>query len=428
MARTRPTATVVAVTPTDDEDWLYRRGRYSDGVDSPRAQPDSDTRRAPDGGWDGQAPPTRLGTPTPVGDHRDPGARRDTARGVPPRTSAGRPMPGRPMAGRPTAERGGATRVPRRRRPVRRVVTLLIVLAVAYLVLVPAVMFALMPRVQATPSGARPADTPGHVFVLAGSDSREGLSTTEQDRLGTGSDAGRRTDTILLLYVPPGGRSTLVSVPRDSFVPIPGHGRNKINAAYSFGGPPLLVQTIEQHTGLRVDGYAEVGFGGFANVVDAVGGIEMCPERAIKDRDSNLDIPAGCQQMDGATALGYVRMRKADPQGDLGRAARQREMVGALAKRTLSPTTIALPWRWFGVNWALSRGITVGQDDGPGDMFGLANGAVRMATGQGDQIVVPVGNVDALTSAGSAVTWDARKSKAMFEAMARGEGDLRPYA
>ncbi len=86
------------------------------------------------------------------------------------------------------------------------------------------------------------------------------------------------------------------------------------------------------------DGY-EVGFAGFAGVVDAVGGIQMCPEKAIKDPQSNLDIPAGCQQMDGATALGYVRMRKQDPRGDLGRAERQREMVGALAKKTLSPMT-----------------------------------------------------------------------------------------
>ena len=247
----------------------------------------------------------------------------------------------------------------------------ILALVLAYFLGVPMLTWPFMPRVEATPAGERPANTPGQVFVLAGSDSREGLSKEEQDRLGTGDDAGRRTDTIMMLYVPPTGRAALVSIPRDSYVDIPGHGKNKINAAYSLGGPALLVQTVEQSTGVRVDGYAEIGFGGFSNVVDAVGGIEMCPERAIKDPPSNLDIPAGCQEMDGPTALGYVRMRKVDPEGDLGRAKRQREMISALAKKTLSPGTLFLPWRWWGVNRSLSQGITIGQDDGP---LGLAWG------------------------------------------------------
>ena len=303
-----------------------------------------------------------------------------------------------------------------------------VALVLAYLLGIPLVTWPFMPREAATPAGQRPADTPGYVFVLAGSDSREGLSPEEQQRLGTGNDAGRRTDTIMLLYVPPKGRATLISVPRDSYVPIPGHGKNKINAAYAFGGPTLLVQTVEQNTGLRVDGFAEIGFGGFAGVVDALGGIQMCPEKAIKDPPSNLDIPAGCQLMDGPTALGYVRMRKQDPRGDLGRAERQREMVGAIAKKALSPMTILLPPRWFGLNRSLSRGITVGQDTGPAEMFGLMQGGFRIATGGGDTLMVPVGDTAAQTSAGSSVLWDAKKSKAMFEAMARGEGDLTGYA
>lgn len=307
---------------------------------------------------------------------------------------------------------------------VRWVVALLAV----YLLGIPLLTWPFMPRVDASPDGDRPADTPGHVFVLAGSDSREGLSAEEQQRLGTGDDAGRRTDTIMLLYVPPMGRAALISVPRDSYVPIPGHGKNKINAAYAIGGPELLVAAVEQNTGLRVDGFAEIGFGGFSNVVDAVGGIEMCPEKAIKDPPSNLDIQAGCQVMDGPTALGYVRMRKQDPRGDLGRAERQREMIGALAKKSLSPMTVVLPPRWFGLNWSLSRGITVGEGTGPGEFFGLAQGGFRMATGGGDTLMVPVGNTNAQTSAGSSVLWDEKKATALFEAMKRGEGDLTGYA
>ena len=403
------TTSVVQVTRIDDEDWLYRRGRYAEGDDpsaapaAPAAPPPAPAPRAHSGA-------TEYGVPTPVGHH-----------------GPTEPRPQQPLVSAPreAAPPAGVVGKPRRRRPVLRSV---VVLLAAYLFGIPLATWPFMPREDATPSGPRPADTPGHVFVLAGSDSREGLSEEEQIRLGTGNDAGRRTDTIMLLYVPPRGRAALISVPRDSYVPIPGHGKNKINAAYAFGGPTLLVQTIEQNTGLRVDGFAEVGFAGFAGVVDAVGGIQMCPEKAIKDPQSNLDIPAGCQQMDGATALGYVRMRKQDPRGDLGRAERQREMVGALAKKTLSPMTILLPPRWFGVNWSLSRGITLGRDTGPGEMFGLVQGGVRIATGGGDTLMVPVGNTDAHTPAGSSVLWDTKKSTAMFEAMARGEGDLSAYA
>lgn len=404
---------VGGVTHTDDEDWLYRRGSYAQGDPQQAPPPPAPQPRAPQQPTQRPTPradSTQYGVPTPVGHHAG--------------TPDGRtqPVPPRPATPAPAAAPAGR---PRRRRPVVRWV---VALVVAYLLGIPLLTWPFMPREDATPSGQRPADTPGHVFVLAGSDSREGLSKEEQDRLGTGSDAGRRTDTIMLLYVPPSGRAALVSVPRDSYVAIPGHGRNKINAAYAFGGPKLLVETVEQNTGLRVDGFAEIGFGGFAGVVDAVGGIEMCPENAIKDPQSNLDIPAGCQLMDGPTALGYVRMRKQDPRGDLGRAERQREMVGALAKKSLSPLTILLPPRWFGLNWSLSRGITVGTDTGPGEILGLVQGGLRIATGRGDTLMVPVGNPAAHTSAGSSVLWDAKKSKAMFEAMARGEADLTGYA
>jgi LCP family protein required for cell wall assembly len=107
--------------------------------------------------------------------------------------------------------------------------------------------------------------------------------------------------------------ATLVSLPRDSYVPIPGHGRNKLNAAYAFGGAPLLVRTVETVTGIRIDHYAEIGFGGFVGMTDAVGGVKLCPTRNIRDKYSGLHVKKGCQEMDGATALGYVRARYFDP-------------------------------------------------------------------------------------------------------------------
>ena len=97
----------------------------------------------------------------------------------------------------------------------------------------------------------------------------------------------------MILSIPPGGKPALISIPRDSYVPIPGNGKNKINAAYAFGGPELLVETVEQNTGLRIDAYTEIGFGGFVNVIDALGGIEMCLPKAIKDKDSHLEPEEG---------------------------------------------------------------------------------------------------------------------------------------
>jgi len=417
------------VDRTEDEDWLYRRGRYADGdASASPTGPDAIGHPAsPDAAHpsrDAAHPPTEYGVPTPVGHHGPP---RRAASGSPSHASQPPAASGPARAASappPPAGRGGAPaasgRRPRSLR--RRVVTVLVVLLV-YLLGVPLATWPFLDRVDATPSGERPADQPGQLFLLAGSDARDDLTPEEQAELGTGSDAGRRTDTIMLLYLPPSGKAALVSIPRDSYVAIPGHSKNKINAAYALGGPELLTATIEANTGLRVDGYAEIGFGGFVNVVDAVGGIEMCPATAIQDRDSGLDIPAGCQEMDGVTALGYVRMRKADPLGDLGRAQRQREMLGALAGKVLSPATIALPWRWWGVNSSLADSIRIGEDDGLLDLVGIGRAVVKLGTGQGLQFGGPVSNTDAQTSAGSSVLWDTKRSGALFEAMARGDGE-----
>src|SRR5699024_10809470 len=115
--------------------------------------------------------------------------------------------------------------------------------------------------------------------LLVGSDSRQGLSEEDQAELGTGGDVGiGRTDTIMLLHIPRSGSAQLVSIPRDSYVNVPGFGSDKINAAFTYGGPQLLAQTVEEATGVGIDHYAEIGMGGLANVVDSVGGVEICVE------------------------------------------------------------------------------------------------------------------------------------------------------
>jgi LCP family protein required for cell wall assembly len=306
---------------------------------------------------------------------------------------------------------------------------ILLLLIILWIVGVPAYAWTQIARVDAAPSGQRPADQPGKTFLLVGSDSRAGLSKAEQKRLGTGSTAGQRTDTIMLVYVPPGGKPALISIPRDSYVDIPKNGKNKINAAYAFGGPELLVQTVEQDTGLRMDGYMEIGFGGFVNIIDALDGIRMCLPNAIKDRDSHIDLPKGCQTLSGTEALGYVRMRKADPLGDLGRVERQRQMLAAVAKKATSPAAVLNPVRYWKFNMATAEAIKLGRDTSLPETLALAYAMKRISGGSGLTLTVPVSSTGAPTPVGSAVLWDPNKAKAMFSVIARGDtSGLAKYA
>lgn len=389
----------------EDLDWLYGRSPRPEGPEPTRVLPP--TADEPGGGR--PTSPRRPPEPPPA----------------PPRGYPGGPGARPPGPAAPTGR-------PRRRHPVRttlRTLALLVALALVWLVGVPAYAWSQVGRVDDTPGGERPGDQPGQTFLLVGSDSREGLTAAERKRLGTGSTGGQRTDTIMLLHVPPGGQPALISIPRDSFVAIPGHGENKINAAFGFGGAPLLEQTVEQSTGLRVDGYLEIGFGGFVNVIDALGGIEMCLPEAIRDRDSHLDLDEGCQELDGTTALGYVRMRKADPRGDLGRVERQREMLAAVAQEAASPATVLNPVRYWRLSTASARSVRLGEDTSLWQVGTLALAMRTVAGGGGLTLTVPISDPDASTSAGSAVLWDEEEAGAMFGDIARGDtSDLEQYA
>src|SRR5699024_2258592 len=194
---------------------------------------------------------------------------------------------------------------------------------------------------------ARPAAAAGTNYLLVGSDSREDMTKQEQEKFHTGGAGGARTDTIMIAHVPDNDvKPTLVSLPRDSIVQIPGHGSNKINAAFSLGGASLLTRTVEQATDLRIDHYVEVGFIGLAGIVDAVGGVEMQIPEKMHDTKTGVTIPAGKQTLDGVHALGFVRMRhsSATPRSDLDRIANQRKFIGALADEIASPATLLNPF------------------------------------------------------------------------------------
>ncbi len=338
-----------------------------------------------------------------------------------------RPAPGPPSSPPstpPPAPRTGSrpARSPRRARVRRRrvlvAVALVAVLAVVYPVTLGWRAWSAVDRVAAAPTGPRPAVTPGTTYLIVGSDSRDGLSPEEIAEYSAGGDdiSGQRTDTIMLLHVPDGGGpAALISIPRDSYVPIPGHDRNKINAAFAIGGAPLLTQTVEEVSGLRVDHYVETGFGGFARIVDALGGVEMCPAAAVDDVRAGLDIQAGCQDMDGRTALGYARYRYSDVQGDFGRAQRQRELLGAITAKAASPATLLNPFRAYPLASAGGGAITVDDDSSLPELVSFLRG-MRAATGaDGISMTVPVSDPNYRTGHGLAVKWDTDKALAMFE-------------
>lgn len=275
-------------------------------------------------------------------------------------------------------------------------------------------------RTAAFPSGDRPADTPGTTSLLVGSDSRAGLTAQQRKQLGTGSVQGQRTDTILLLHAPAGGgKPVLVSIPRDSYVPIPGHGKNKINAAFAIGGAPLLIRTIESDTGIRIDRYAEIGFGGFAAIVDDLGGVRMCLPKAMNDPKAHIDLPAGCQVLSGPKALGYVRARYSDPRGDLGRVARQRQFVSALLGKATSAGTLLNPSRLIGLAGSGGAALTVDNQMNVLQAVSLAR-AARAATSGGTSLTVPISG-NRRTPAGDAVIWDKKLSEQLFAALRKDE-------
>lgn len=322
-----------------------------------------------------------------------------------------------PPAAQPIPARIPPTRGRRRRRrwtPKRIFLTVLAVCTV-YLLAVTAVFATAVSRAATLPASS--ISSSGRNYLLVGSDSRAGLSKADQKRLHTGSTEGARTDTIMIMHVPLVGAPTLVSLPRDSWVGIPGYGSGKLNSAFAYGGPELLVQTVEQATGLQIDNYVEIGFAGIANTTDALGGVRLCPDRRYKDVNSGLNVKKGCQIMDGRDALAYVRMRYADPRGDLGRAERQQEFISAVAKRTMSPFTWLLPWRAFGAASAAGNSLTVDSGTGVFDEARLALAMGMISMGIGEATTVPTVEGSYYVGGQAAVKWDTPKALDLFNSI-----------
>ncbi|AWW42609.1 LCP family protein [Streptomyces cadmiisoli] len=268
----------------------------------------------------------------------------------------------------------------------------------------------------------RPEKGEGTNYLIVGSDSREGMSAEEKKKLHTGSADGKRTDSMMLLHTGDNG-PTLISLPRDSDVEIPtfvgsesgkryeGTGRHvKLNAAYAEDGPELLVRTVEFNTGLHIDHYVEIGFAGFANIVDAVGGVEMDIPQDIKDTKSGADFKKGKQTLNGEEALAFVRTRYALAGSDLDRTKNQQKFLSALANQVATPGTVLNPFKLYPTMGAGLDSLVVDKDMGLFDLADMFWAMKGVSGGDGKSMNIPISG-----SSGGNLVWDEAKVKTLVE-------------
>lgn len=306
------------------------------------------------------------------------------------------PTPSLPPRGGGPA-RGGrapAPTLPTRRR--RRRWRLPVAVALVLLICWPAfLMWDASRNLGRTDALSGTAPTPGTTYLLAGSDSRADGSVPDDTE-------GQRADSIMVVNVAPNGQTVSVSLPRDTYVEIPEYGWNKLNASYALGGAPLLVRTVEGLTGLTVDHYVEVGMGGMADIVDAVGGVNLCLDMDVDDPKSELVWTSGCHDADGKTALAFSRMRYSDPRGDIGRAERQRQVVSKTVSKAMSPSVLVNPVSALRLERAGAGALTVDRDT---DALAIARLALAFRTAGNESMtgVPPIESMGYETEVGSAV-------------------------
>jgi len=312
----------------------------------------------------------------------------------------------------PTAYSGG--RRPRRPR-LRLVLAFVAGLVVVLVILVIGGYFYLdgkLNRANVLVSYAgQPAAGSGSNWLITGSDSRQGLTRKQERKYHTGHDiSGQRSDTILLLHIPGnGGPAVLVSLPRDSYVRIPGYGYNKLNAAYSFGGPKLLAQTVQNATGLRIEHYMGIGFGGLVNVVDSVGGVTMCFKHPLHDAASGLHLHKGCQTLSGGKALSFVRTRHQFATQDLQREQNQRVFMKALLSKMTSPGVMFNPFALVPAALGSVGALIVDEGTHLNQLVSVA-----FALRSPETTTVPVANSNLVTPQGDAVQWNKAQAARLF--------------
>lgn len=244
-----------------------------------------------------------------------------------------------------------------------------------------------------------------------------------QNWLFVGSDrrpgeAGhQRADSIMIVHVPANRENVfMVSIPRDSYVSIPGHGQNKINAAYSFGGPRLLISTVERLTQVRIDHFAVLDFAGFVAMTKAVGGVEVTVAQEVYDPANKVTWPKGRVSLEGERALLFVRQRYGLPGGDFDRIKRQQAFLRALATKVISKGTLTNPFALNELLEAVTSSISV---DSGVSLATLRDLALELRSLRGHQLVsttVPLEGTDTVKGM-SIVRLDSAEAAGLFESI-----------
>jgi len=281
-------------------------------------------------------------------------------------------------------------------------------------------------------------------YLIVGSDTREGLSREEIKRLkvgGTDVAAGKRSDTMLLIHISKKrDKAAIISIPRDSYALIPEHNNSqgkvipaaysKINSAYNWGGAPLLIETLESMSDLRIDHYVELNFVGFVRMVDALGGVEICTKKDINDPKSHLTLPAGTHVLDGVDSLKFVRTRVFDGLGDLGRMKRQQEFASAMLRKATSAGVLLNPVKMVDfINSALDSVVT---DEGlsQGDLLTLGKQLRNLSASNVRTLTIPLQYYNYnKNGVSAAVLWDPVLAPELFERIKNDEAlieEVRP--
>lgn len=237
---------------------------------------------------------------------------------------------------------------------------------------------------EVRPAPATPAEQAGEepvTFLLVGSDTR---ATAEE-----GMAEGGRSDAIMLArFSADRQHAQLISIPRDSWVEIPGHGRNKINAAYAFGGPTLLIQTVEQLTQVRIDQYVAIDFQGIVQVTDDLGGVDV----VVAETTSNgpYTFPAGVNHLDGDQARWYLGQRYGLPGGDFDRVRRQQQYLQAMFGKLFSSDTFTDPGKLDTALLAVTSAVAVDDGLSNSELLSLAYSLRGLTPGNVDFFTAPV--------------------------------------
>ncbi|WP_405017719.1 LCP family protein [Kitasatospora sp. NBC_00070] len=261
----------------------------------------------------------------------------------------------------------------------------------------------------------RPVPNAGVTFLLVGLDARTDAGAPAKAPVWQAGAA--RSDTMMLLHLSADRKNaSVISLARDTWVDVPGHGKAKLNAAYSLGGPALMVRTVQDLTGIPVDHLAVVDWNGFRSLTDAVGGVDITIPKEIEGKGEARHWAAGTQHMDGTTALLYVRERYGLPNGDLDRTKRQQNFLRALMQQTLSSGTLGNPGKLTGLLGSVGEVVSVDDKLSNTDLYDLA-WSLRGLRGDGVRFMnAPFGGFG--DEGGQSVVYlDQRVAKQLWEAV-----------